>query len=244
MIQIKYSDHLAHHGVKGMHWGVRRYQNYDGTRIGANGRTYTKETLRNNERYSKQLARKNKSSISQDLLAKRIRKESSKTNELVIKSASKEKLDDIADKYKRMNEAMQKASDDYSKQFAYEEDYDKRASEWSLNDIKKNQPDVYSEIIKDAERSGYSPIDHKIVQYGKDGYDDVEPYNPPKTRSTEEADRAFDEYYSSCKKYTEELIGKHGRETISLLDQEYGGAYGDTIERKVMNALEEYSKRR
>lgn len=36
------SDELYHHGVKGMRWGVRRYQNYDGT--------YTKKGL---ARYNK-----------------------------------------------------------------------------------------------------------------------------------------------------------------------------------------------
>lgn len=29
---------LEHYGIKGMHWGIRRYQNYDGTRIGAKKR--------------------------------------------------------------------------------------------------------------------------------------------------------------------------------------------------------------
>ena len=36
-------DHLEHHGIKGQKWGVRRFQNPDGTRIGAKKRKPKKE---------------------------------------------------------------------------------------------------------------------------------------------------------------------------------------------------------
>lgn len=48
-----YDDYLMHYGVKGMKWGVRRYQNSDGT-LTAKG----KKRLANNERYREKLANK------------------------------------------------------------------------------------------------------------------------------------------------------------------------------------------
>lgn len=42
-----YSDHLEHHGIKGQKWGVRRYQNPDGswTEEGKRRRMYRDRTV-------------------------------------------------------------------------------------------------------------------------------------------------------------------------------------------------------
>lgn len=43
-------DYLAHHGIKGMKWGIRRFQNEDGTRTPEGLKRYSKATRRNIKR--------------------------------------------------------------------------------------------------------------------------------------------------------------------------------------------------
>lgn len=56
-IQPSYKDSLAHHGIKGQKWGVRRYENYDGT-LTSSGKKRYEGTDRKSQKAKKQYLKK------------------------------------------------------------------------------------------------------------------------------------------------------------------------------------------
>lgn len=48
----EYSDYIMHYGILGMHWGIRRYQNPDGSLTDAGAKRYTKEINRDDAKYN------------------------------------------------------------------------------------------------------------------------------------------------------------------------------------------------
>ena len=154
-IFIPHSDYLAHHGIKGQKWGVRRYQNEDGSYTAA-GR----------ERYSKALDKK-----------------VNKLQTKIFRDARKDSLGNSMRSNKKHSEAVRnkmfsdsdykKANDEYTKAYAdnqrlLEESYHKYGtaavekmpknarkalveSEQRLNKATKNETESFKRILNKYE---------------------------------------------------------------------------------------------
>ncbi len=63
VIRNEYGDYLVHHGIKGQKWGVRRYQNADGTLTAAGKKRYLNDMARDQDAYFKSKISKNAAKV-------------------------------------------------------------------------------------------------------------------------------------------------------------------------------------
>ena len=104
---VVYSDELCHHGILGMKWGVRRYQNKDGTLTSAGKRRYATGTYKGDVAVAKEKYKNSKKSIDAEYL-----KAGKEWDEANKNRSLKDQSKNYTDADKRFDEAASKWADD------------------------------------------------------------------------------------------------------------------------------------
>ena len=77
MTETTYNDYLCHYGIKGMKWGIRRYQNEDGTLTAAGKKRAASQAIKKADqeaREDRKNAYKNRRSLSDKEISDRVRR--------------------------------------------------------------------------------------------------------------------------------------------------------------------------
>lgn len=163
MWQYNYSDELCHYGVLGMKWGVRRYQNKDGSL-----------TPKGKKRYN---------SMSNDKLQKELYKQVKEARAQQYGSSNKWGVSNTIGKYSKL--AAEKYSNDYNR-YTNTEQY--KSAQKKIKDLDtryeqgKIDPDTYDKEYAKIRKSVYNPkfdtsvrisngrkyVQEYVDSYGKD----------------------------------------------------------------------------
>ena len=191
---IPYSeDYLAHHGILGMKWGVRRYQNKDGSYTELGRKHYGHEKRQSQKKYGGLFTKK----TPEEKAAAQERKARSKID--ALKRKIEENEDEIVENSRSANEYAKKAEEHRAIAAGYQKKSDEytNANEWlewsnsrSNKKIQKLEKEIEAlQTKKMSEVKAEPEIFDKEAQKlsGMDFDGDVRPsrsYNPERSETT------------------------------------------------------------
>lgn len=201
---------LYHYGILGQKWGIRRFENPDGTLTEAGKARYGKGE-KGQKNFSKDFKRMYKKSdrTNNDFKNRVTNKVGSLVSkeEVEMLAVKREKAFKLFDKVDRLEDELYNKA---SKQ-AYKEAFD-----W----MEKNDPDYLNEIIKRNNGDKYGLDSFHDFRKVYEGYEDSiyttlsKDFNK-KHPEIKEADDVWRDYMNSCKEVTNNLLGKYGDRTVN-----------------------------